>query len=131
MGREEQNSKAILSAVQGQPAAVTAEVGTNITPKTLTAASPVIVAAQGSGQQSVLFQLVLKNTDSVVRSVTLGDGTNTFGTFEIEPKTTLSVNFWPLSTAWFATANAAINATPSADNVIKVASGKYHVQAAS
>ena len=129
MPRQEQNSQAILSAVQGQPAAVTVAVGTNITPKTLTAASPVIVAAPGAGQRAILFMLVIKNTDSVVRSVTIGDGTNTFGTFEIEPKETLSVNFWPLNMAWFGAANAAINATPSADNVLKVASGKYHVQA--
>lgn len=131
MPRSEQNSKAILAAAQGQPAAVTAPVGTNITPKTLTAASPVIVPALGSGQQGILFQLLIKNTDTVARSVTLGDGTDVFGTFEIEPKGVLAVNHWPLSTAWFGAANAAINATPSADGVLKVASGKYHAQAAS
>lgn len=97
-----------------------------ITPKTLTAASPGIIADPGDGYQVILVELLIKNTDSEMRSVEIGDGTTVFGEYEIEPLDAVSIGFDPDGrNGWFAAASTAIIATPSADNVLKVASGKY------
>lgn len=100
-----------------------------ITPLTLTTVDDgdEIVAAQGEGYQNVLPRLVIKNTDTVMRSVTLTDGTTTFATFEIEPKDHLSFAEEE-EFRIVAAENAAILATPSANGVLKVAYGRYYKQ---
>lgn len=102
-----------------------AELGSAITPKTLTAASPGIVGALGAGVQAVVLRLVIQNTDTVDRSVTIGDGTISKGPFVIGAGDVLSIGFWPTALAWWFTANTAIVATPSADDVLKVLDGQY------
>ena len=114
-----------IAAVGG--VAMSEELGVAITPKTLTAVSPTIIAALGAGAGAVVFDLGIQNTDTATRSVTISDGTINKGPYEIKAGEMLSVHYWPLVGAWWFGANLAITATPSADGVLKVTHGRYYV----
>lgn len=96
---------------------------------TLTSASKTIIAAQGAGFGGALLDLRLQNTDTVTRTVTIGDGTTNFEVIDILAGQIYSVAWWPPDMAWTTASNVAMTVTPSADNVIKVCGGRYFKRA--